>query len=89
MKNFPLVVYDEESYFKNSKYKSEDLYDLQKKILVLIDQKSKDIGKDVYNETKIDDKEIQLCLRYAFQKNLVKRERVGRIKDVPLYRYFT
>lgn len=91
MKYFPIVDYDDR-YFTHCKHNRAELYDEQKHILSIISNGSSDILKDL--DSKIDEKEIDLVLRDAYQKGLIKRERLGvkvitKFHKIPLYRYFT
>ena len=91
MNNFPIVDYDDR-YFAHCKHNRAELYDEQKHILSIISNGSSDILKDL--DSKIDEKEINLMLRNAYQKGLIKRERLGakvitKYHKIPIYRYFT
>ena len=82
----PIMDYDDR-YFRECKYSKKDLFDMQEKILSMAACGSEDIGKDVGEITEVNDWEIQVCLRRAFSKGLVGRDRVGMRDPVPLYRY--
>jgi len=81
----PIFGYDDR-YFKNCQYSREELFELQNQILFLIDEDSSDIEKDL--KTKFNHKEIDLCLRKCYSKQLIKRERLGVENEVPIYRYY-
>lgn len=82
----PIINYDDR-YFMDCPYSREELLELQNEILSMISLGSTDIRKDL--KTRINDKEIDLCLQKCYSKQLVKRERLGVENDVPIYRYFT
>ena len=91
MTEFPIVDYDDR-YFAHSKHNRLELEKVQKHIISIIHDGSTDILKEL--DSKIDEKEIDLILRDAYQKGLVKRERTGMIivtkfHKIPIYRYFT
>ncbi len=91
MDEFPIVEYDDR-YFAHSKHTREELYEEQKHILSIIRNGSSDILKDL--DSKIDEKEIDLMLRDAYRKGMIKRERTGvkvitKFHKIPIYRYFT
>ncbi len=91
MDKFPIVDYDDR-YFAHCKHNRAELEEEQKHILSIIHDGSSDILKDL--DSKIDEKEIDLILRDAYQKGLVKRERLGakvitKYHKIPIYRYFT
>jgi len=81
----PILGYDDR-YFLDCQYTKEELFELQNQILFLIDERSSDIEKDL--KTKINHKEIDLCLRKCYSKQLIKRERLGVENEVPVYRYY-
>lgn len=81
----PILDYDDR-YFENCQYSREELFELQNQILSLIDRGSSDIEKDL--KTKINHKEIDLCLGKCYSKQLIKRERLGVENEVPIYRYY-
>ena len=81
----PIFDYDDR-YFLDCPYTREELFELQNQILFLIDECSTDIGKNL--KTKINHKEIDLCLRKCYSKQLNKRERLGVENEVPIYRYY-
>ena len=81
----PILGYDDR-YFENCQYTKEELFELQNQILFLIDEDSSDIEKDL--KLKIKHKEIDLCLRKCYSKQLIKRERLGVENEVPIYRYY-
>ena len=90
--DFHLIVEYDDRYFAQCKYTRAELYEEQKRILSIIQNGSLDISKDL--DSKIDEKEIDLMLRDAYQMKLVKRERTGMIiinphHKIPIYRYFT
>ena len=91
MDDFPIVEYDDR-YFAHCKHNKAELYEVQKHILSIIHDGSFNILKDL--DSKIDKKEIDLILRDAYQKELIKRKRLGVIAiskyhKIPIYRYYT
>ena len=83
MSKFPIVDYDDR-YFSDCEHSREELLDMQQKIMSLISSGSQDIAKDVRKVTDVNDKEIKVCLRYAYSKGFVDKEIINRLVD----RYF-
>lgn len=87
MTSEPPIFNYADRYFLDCKYNRDELFELQRQILFLIQKGSTDIQKDL--KTTINDKEIDLCLIQCYSKHLLKRERLGVENEVPIYRYFT
>ena len=83
MSKFPIVDYDDR-YFSDCEHSREELLDMQQKIMSLASSGSQDIAKDMRKVTDVNDKEIEICLRYAYSKGFVDKERINRL----VYRYF-
>lgn len=81
----PIFDYDDR-YFSDCQYTKEELFELQNQIISLISKGSSDIEKDL--KTTINHKEIDLCLRKCYSKQLIKRERLSVENEVPVYRYY-
>ncbi len=81
----PIFDYDDR-YFVNCQYTREESFELQNEILSIISSGSTDIRKDL--KTKINDKEIDGCLRKCFSKKLIQRERLGVENEIPIYQYY-
>lgn len=84
MNKFPIVDYDDR-YFLDCDHSRADLLEMQQKIMSLISSGSKDIAKDVSKITNVNNVEIKVCLKYAYLKGLVDKEKIARCDDI----YFT
>jgi len=82
----PVFNFDER-YFQDSDYTQKELYKLQEKTIELM-KTSTDIKKDLKEQTRFNDKEIDICLSEFNKRGLLQRIRIRVDGDVPIYKYF-
>ena len=86
MTKYPVFTFDDR-YFQDCEYTREELYLLQQKTIELM-KTSKDLKKDLKEQTKFNDKEIDTCLSQFHHRGLLKQERIGIEEDRPIYRHY-
>lgn len=86
MTKYPIFTFDDR-YFQDCEYTRDELYQLQQKTIELM-KISNDLKKDLKEQTKFNDKEIDTCLSQFDHRGLLKKERIRIDGDRPIYRYY-